>query len=581
MNIFNKFRSLLLPSEKRGAVILIGLMIIGMLLETLGIGLIVPIIGLLMQDDLANQYSLVASLYAYFDYPSQTQVIVAAMATLALVYAAKNLFLAFLGWKQARFAYGVQKQLSQRLFKIYLSQPYQFHLQRNSAQLIRNATVETNMLTVSISAFLLIMTETFVIAGIAILLICFEPLGAILVVSILAIAGFVFLKITRSRIARWGAARQHHDGMRIQHLQQGLGGVKDVLLLGRAENFLSQYAIHNAESARVAGQQIGLQHIPRLALEFLAVSGLAILVVVMLKQGGDINKILPTIGLFAAAAFRLLPSANRMLQSIQTVRFAIPIINLLHDELKLESQQKVDAISTELKLNQKLEVRNLSFSYPNTDKKALDDVSLEISKGASVGFIGSSGSGKSTLVDLILGLMPPSMGEIKVDGRNIHENIRDWQSQIGYVPQSIYLTDDTLRRNVAFGLPDDQINDEAVTRAIKAAQLDTFVATLESGLNTLVGERGVRLSGGQRQRIGIARALYHDPEILVLDEATSALDTETECDVMSAIEAMHGSKTIIIVAHRLSTVSNCDRLYQFEMGRLVNTKNAPKIHVVN
>ncbi|WP_254258512.1 ABC transporter ATP-binding protein [Methylovorus sp. MM2] len=541
-----------------------------MALETLGIGLVIPLVGLMMQDDLANRYVFVARVYDKLGDPSQPELVMWGMLFLVTVYGVKNLFLAFLAWRQARFAFGVQEQLSQRLFDIYLGQQYTFHLLRNSAQLIRNVTIETNLLTISISAFLLIMTEALVIIGIAVLLLCIEPVGAVLVVSILAIAGYGFLKLTRNKIMRWGTTRQYHDGMRIQHLQEGLGGVKDVLLLGRGINFLKEYATHNSKSARVAGQQVGLQQMPRLGLEFLAISGLSMLVVIMIRQGGKIENVLPILGLFAAAAFRLLPSANRMLQSIQTVRYGIPIIDTLYEELKL----KIDGHDTKptctMPFIQELQVRNLTFMYPNTTSPALNNISLNIRKGESIGFIGTSGSGKSTLVDIIMGLLVPNIGEVVVDGQEITKNLRGWQSKIGYVPQSIYLTDDTLRRNIAFGLADDQIDESAVMRAIKAAQLDEFITSLEIGLDTIVGERGVRLSGGQRQRIGIARALYHDPQVLILDEATSALDTTTEEGIMEAIEALHGAKTIIIVAHRLSTVENCDRLYRLALGSLVD-----------
>lgn len=569
MEIFHKFRSLLTKAEQRGALVLLCMMVVGMMLETLGVGLVVPLIGLMMQDDIATKYPFVTNLFIMLDKPSQSEIILWAMLFLVSIYGIKNLFLALLAWRQARFAFSVQKHTSQRLFEIYIKQPYKFHLLRNTAQLIRNITVETNLLTNSISAFLICTTEALVVVGIAILLLWIEPLGAILVVSTLVIAGYGFLKLTRKRIMRWGAARQYHEGMRIQHLQQGLGGVKDVLLLGRVENFLNEYALHNSESAKVAGQQIGLQQMPRLCLEFLAIVGLAMLVFIMIKHGGDVKSVLPTLGLFAAAAFRLLPSANRMLQSIQTVRYGIPIIETLHNEFELERDIEDDKEISAMQFIHDIQINNLTFTYPNATTPALKNINLNIRKSQSVGFIGTSGSGKSTLVDVIMGLLIPKEGEVLVDGQKISTNIRGWQSQIGYVPQAIYLTDDTLRRNVAFGLADDEIDELAVNRSLKAAQLDEFIRCLDKGLDTIVGERGVRLSGGQRQRIGIARALYHDPQVLVLDEATSALDTSTEEGVMTAIDALHGTKTIIIVAHRLSTVTHCDRLYRFEHGRLV------------
>lgn len=569
MDIFLKFFNLLTGTEQRNAVILLCFMFVGMVLETLGIGLVIPLIALMMQDNVSEKYPIIEQIFDLLGNPTQSEIIIFAMFMLVGVYGIKNLFLAFLSWHQARFAYGVQRQVSQRLFNTYVSQPYIFHLQRNSAQLIRNATVETNLLTLSISAFLLIMTESLIVMGIAVLLVLIEPLGAILVVSTFFVAGYGFLKLTRSRVVHWGSARQLHDGMRIQHLQQSLGGIKDVILLGRSESFQKHYHFHNSESAKVAGKQIGLQYIPRLCLEFLAVAGLALLVLVMIRQGRELASILPTLGLFAAAAFRLLPSANRMLQSIQTVRYGIPIINTLHEEFMLKAEETADVSTQPLQFINKIQIKNLNFSYPSSSTQALTNINMQVNKGTSVGFIGTSGSGKSTLVDIFMGLLTPQNGEILVDDKNILSNIRGWRMQVGYVPQTIFLTDDTLRRNIAFGLPDDQINEIFVKRSIKAAQLEDFTNSLMDGLDTVVGERGVRLSGGQRQRIGIARALYHDPQVLILDEATSALDTATEEGVMAAIEALHGVKTIIIVAHRLSTVKHCDKLYRFEQGQLV------------
>jgi ATP-binding cassette, subfamily B, bacterial PglK len=307
-----------------------------------------------------------------------------------------------------------------------------------------------------------------------------------------------------------------------------------------------------------------------LLLELLAVIGFAMLVVVMLQLGRQLDTLIPILGLFAAAAFRLLPSVNRILNGVQSVQFALPTIDIIDREVRqLEDTPVPQRGALLMPFQKELMLSNVSFQYSGADGPALTDVSLTIPPGCSVGFVGSSGAGKSTLVDLILGLLTPGSGRITVDGVDIQSNIRGWQDQIGYVPQVIYLTDDTLRRNVAFGLNDEEIDEQAVLRAIRAAQLEDFVAGLSQGLETEVGERGVRLSGGQRQRIGIARALYHNPPVLVLDEATSSLDLATEQGVMAAVNALHGEKTVLIVAHRISTVSQCDWLYKLERGKIV------------
>ena len=570
MNVYSKIYALLTPKERRGALVLFVLMVVGMLLETLGISLIIPAITLMMQGDLIAKYPAISPVLGLLGASSQTELIKVAMLGLVGVYLVKNLFLAFLIQNQTHFSFDVQANMSQRLFTIYLRQPYTFHLQRNSAEFIRNIAGEVGQFSGILISTLMLTTELMVLAGIAVLLLLVEPVGALIVSIVLGGAGWGFHYITRERITRWGEERQIHDGLRTQHLQQGLGGAKDVILLGRESDFLAQYQVHNVKGTRVSKQQTTLQGFPRLMFEFLAAAGLAILVLTMVSQGRDMASIVPTLGLFAAAAFRLMPSINRVLAAVQALRYTLPAVNTLYDEFNLNfikpnSQQ----ISNSKPFAQEISLCNVTYHYPGVSSLALDGISINIRKGESVGLIGPSGSGKSTLVDVILGLLAPSGGHVMVDGCDLQQGLRQWQDHIGYVPQAIYLTDDTLRRNVAFGLANEQIDDKAVIRAVKAAQLEDFISTLPQGLATIVGERGVRLSGGQRQRIGIARALYHDPEILVLDEATSALDNATEQGVMEAVAALKGSKTIIVVAHRLSTVANCDRLYRLGRGKIV------------
>lgn len=564
-----KLWALLTSQERRGAVALLGFILIGMVLETLGIGLVIPALALMKQSDLAARYPALVPWLNRLSNPSHEQLVLAGMLTLVGVYAFKALFLAFLAWRQARFVFGLQANLSQRLFTGYLRQPYTFHLQRNSAQLIRNVTGEVGLLSGSLSAGLTVLTEILVMLGISVLLCAVEPLGTLFVVSTLGLAGWGFHRLTRGRILRWGKARQLHDGLRIQHLQQGLGGAKDVKLFGRENDFLAQYRVHNVGSARVGQRQTILQQLPRLWLELLAVIGLAALVIVMIGQGKPLEALLPTIGLFAAAAFRLMPSVNRTLGAMQKMRYVLPVIDTLHSEIRLVDGTQAPQHGEPLSFRRELTLDQVSFRYPSVEALALCGVSLSIPRGVSVGFVGQSGAGKSTLADIILGLLTPESGTVKVDGTDIQTNLRGWQDLIGYVPQTIFLTDDTLRRNVAFGLPNEQIDEAAVWRATRAAHLEAFVNDLPQGLDTVVGERGIRLSGGQRQRIGIARALYHDPQVLVLDEATSSLDTVTEQGVMKAVRALQGGKTILIVAHRLSTVKHCDYLFHLEGGQVV------------
>lgn len=542
-----------------------------MVLETLSLGMVIPAVAMMSQSDLGTKYPLVATLHDNFRNLTQEQLIIAGMLMLVGIFTIRGLFLGFLAWRQMKFIYGVQAELSQRLFIGYLRQPYTFHLQRNSANLIRNVVNEVTVLTLTgLMYAMMFLTEFLVLIGISILLFVVEPLGALLVISTLCLAGWGFSRLTHSYILRWGKARQYHDGLRIQHLQQGLGGVKDVKLLGRESDFIAQYQLHNVGTTQVGARQATLQALPRLWLELLAVTGLAALVLVIIGQGKSIETLLPTLGLFAAAAFRLMPSVNRVIGAIQGVRFALPVIENIHNEFNMLDTTDASQMNSPLPFKNNLTLDQVSFNYPSTETLALRSVSLSIAQGASVGFIGESGAGKSTLVDIILGLLAPVSGAVKIDGIDIQTNIRGWQDQIGYVPQSIFLTDDTLRRNVAFGIPSEQIDDAAVWHAIQSAQLEQFVEGLPDRLETIVGERGVRLSGGQRQRIGIARALYHEPSVLVLDEATSSLDTDTESEVMDAVRALKGNKTLIIIAHRLSTIEHCDHLFRLEQGRLVN-----------
>lgn len=581
LSTVQKMLGLLSSVERRRAIVLLGFMLIGMVLETLGVGLVIPALALLTQKDFAHHYPTLQPIFQVLGNPNQQSLVIGGMLMLVGVYFVKTCFLALLAWRQVRFAYGLQAQLSQRLFEVYLRQPYTFHLQRNSAQLINTVNEVSSFTSNGIMPSMTLLTEGLVLFGLCMLLLAVEPLGTLIVVSILGVATFGFNRVTGARITKWGEARLHHDGLRIQHMQQGLGGIKDAILLGRVESFLGQYRTHNWQSVQVGQFQSTLQQMPRLWMELLAVSGLAILVISMLKQGGALESVLPVLGLFAAAAFRLIPSVNRILGAVQLLRYGLPVIDVLHKEFNLMTTGMPASRKSAMSFNNSLELNQVTYTYPCATRPALKNITLAIKRGESIGFIGTSGAGKSTLVDILLGLLTPDAGEVRVDGKNIQKNLRGWQDQIGYVPQSIFLTDDTLRRNVAFGLENEQIDDSAVRRAIMSAQLSEFIECLPDGLETIVGERGVRLSGGQRQRIGIARALYHDPAVLVLDEATSSLDTSTEQDVIQAVNALHGKKTILIVAHRLSTIEHCDQLYRLEYGCLVVDGNLKKLGEFN
>ena len=541
-------------------------MLFGTFLETFSLGLVVPAVGLLTQPNYLKRFPKIDK---FLGFPTEVQFVFGAMAFLVVVYIAKTAFLIWSLWVQRGFSNSVTTRIGKQLFEIYLRQPYSFHLRRNSALLIRNSQNSGLLMAGIIDPLLTIISDALVTLGLFVLLMLLEPRGTIVTVTVFGVSAWLFRQFTNQRIRRWGEAQNFHKGMILQHLQQGFGGVKDVKVLGREDHFVAQYTEHLTGNAFVLRRFSVAQALPRFGLEILTVIGLAVLVVTMVGSGRELTAILPVLGLFGAAAFRLLPAVNRVINNLQTINLSRPMVDDLYRDFALPSFVSRSR-SKHKNFNNKIEVHDISFTYESGPSPALTNVSLHVCGGEAVGLIGPSGSGKSTLVDVVLGLLTPESGQVLVDNTDIQLDLRGWQDQIGYVPQSIYLTDDTLRRNVAFGLPKGEIDDGAVLAAIRSAQLEDFVATLPAGLETVVGERGIRLSGGQRQRIGIARALYHNPSVLVLDEATSSLDTETEHGVMQAVRALQGDKTVIIVAHRLSTVEYCDSLYRLEDARIVD-----------
>ena len=552
--------------ERRRLIWIFLLMLVGTVLETASLGLVVPLVGLLTSPNYLEKFPKIND---FLGHPTETQFIVGTMSFLVFVYLIKSVILIWSTWVQRGYSMSVTTRIGTNLYETYLGQPYSFHLQRNSAMLIRNSQNSALFMAGILDPILIISSDILVTFGLFALLIALEPIGTIVTVLIFGFASLLFRKFTNVRIKKWGEAQLFHKGMILQHLQQGFGGVKDVKILGAEAHFVSQYEEHLGRFSAVQRRFSVAQVLPRFGLEVLTIIGLAVLVSMMIVLGSELTEILPVLGLFGASAFRLLPAVNRMINNFQLVNVSRPQVADIFSDLSLSSKSLGSGVN-HFGFERDVSVSGVSFSYEASSHQALSDITIFISQGEAVGLVGPSGSGKSTLVDILLGLLEPSSGRVLVDGRNIHENLRGWQNHIGYVPQSIFLTDDTLRRNVAFGLPKDKIDEDAVKSAIRSAQLEEFVASLPEGMETVVGERGVRLSGGQRQRIGIARALYNNPDVLVLDEATSSLDTETEHGVMQAVQALQGDKTVIIVAHRLSTVEYCDRLYRLENAHIVD-----------
>jgi ATP-binding cassette, subfamily B, bacterial PglK len=561
---------LLRPPQRRGVFHLLLLMLLGMLLEILGVGLVIPAMALLAARDPAAQVPALRAVLAAFGNPSGELLAIVGVLLLVVVFTFKSMFLGLVAWRQVRFAHAVEADLAQRLFERYLTQPYSFHLQRNPAHLTNRAIIDVNLAAdLGLNQALTLLADTIVLSGLAVFLVVIEPLGTVVVALAVGMPAWALYAVTRRSTTRWGSVRQVRAELEMQHLQQGLGAAKDVILLGREGEFLEHHRRHNSARLRAAERQAFVQRMPRLALELFVVMGLAALTLTMIAQGTDLDAVVPMLGMFAVAAFRISPSVARMLNALHMIQYAGPAIAAVSEDFTSLASPDRDSSRAGPAPPQKVELCAVTYSYPGAARQAVDDVSLTIRKGETIGIVGASGSGKTTLVDLLLGLLTPDSGEVRVDGVDIHTDVRAWQSVIGYVPQTIFLTDDTIRRNVAFGLGDEAIDEPAVRRAIAAAQLQELVAVLPAGLDTTLGDRGLRLSAGQRQRIGIARALYHDPSVLVLDEATASLDTRTEADVMGAIRALRGYKTIVIVAHRTSTVEQCDRVYQLNQGRMV------------
>lgn len=556
--------------QKQTLIILLGLMSVSSVLEAAGFGILFPVLLLLSDDSMGGSQWFREAASRWTGVTSPANLVLIVLWGFAAFSVFKSVFVVWVAWCQSKFVADCQMSLSIRLFRGYLREPWSFHLKRNSAELIRNVGTESYQVAVALQFVLASLTELLLVLSTTIVLLFIEPLGMIVSSAILFVAGVTFYWSIRQRLLHWGRQRQIHAKELTMHLQQGLGGAKDIILLNRVEYFVKSYQEHSIASAIIQRKVLLTQALPRHWLEFLGALALTVLISILIVRGMPLSQVVPTVGLFAAAAFRLIPSVNRLMMGAQSIRFMQSSVEIVLNELK-EDIGAAPNSRAEFSIEKEIELKNVTFAYDADIAPAIRDVSFVIPSGQSVGFVGGSGAGKSTLVDIVLGLLVPTEGSVLVDGAPMVSNIRGWQKNVGYVPQSIYLTDDTLRRNVAFGLADEEIDEARVKHAVEKAQLLGFVSTLPDGLNTIVGERGVRLSGGQRQRIGIARALYNDPKVLVLDEATSALDNSTEAEVMEAIRALKGSRTIIIVAHRLSTVAHCDQLFHFESGRLVGT----------
>jgi ATP-binding cassette subfamily C protein len=562
---------------------LLALMSLGAAFEALGIAAVLPFVALLDDPQAVQRYAILRWLYRLSGLASSRVFLIWCGVGLIAVYSLKALYLAGLSYLQYRFIVQAQVALSRRLLSAYLASPYAFHLQRNSAELQRvlNSDVLLVFNNVLVPTFRMLI-ELMVVGAVMLMLLIVAPVPALLAIVVLGGTSVGFYAAIRKMTAAFGRAQTTRFGEMIQWVNQALGSVKEAKVLGRERFFVDAYARSSAEYARAARFFGTANELPRLGIESFAVVGMLLVIVLLLLREQDLQRLIPTFGLFALAAVRLMPSLNRIVAGVTALRFFRASIDALYQDLAdLEARPAAapadqpaamaarPAVPGGARLARAIEFRRVSFRYPGRHALALDDVSLTIERGQSVAFVGPSGSGKSTLIDVMLGLLPATAGQVRVDGVDIHDDLGTWQSQIGYVPQSVYLLDDTIRRNIAFALADELVDDRRVWDALAAAQLADLVGGLPERLDTLVGEQGVRLSGGQRQRIGIARAIYHDPAVLVLDEATSAIDSETEGAILREIASADRGRTVILIAHRHTTIERCDTIFLMKSGRLV------------
>ena len=570
--MYKKLSYIFSKRDKYKIALLLCIMVAGSFLELLGVAVFQPFVNIIMMPDSIQENPYLARIYQMFGCSTTESFLTVVALGIIVIYVVKNVYL----WVEQnlilKFTYGVQQKLSTRLLTTYLAEPYTFHLNKNIAELQRSMQEDTGLFTQVLMHTLQLIAEVVVCVVLGIYLFSVSNSITVVIVGLLILCVVLFTKLTKRFTEELGKESQLYKGKLYQWVNQSLGGVKEVKVLNREDFFISSY--RDYYTLYIKGVRINrlLSISPKYMVEAVCMTGLLIAIILKLNFGhGELDTFIPQLATFAVAAFRLLPSVGRINEHVNNILYAVPSVDLIYGDLKgIEDYQesKGEEEGKEWSFEHGITAKHITYAYPNTDTNVLEDASCVIPKGKTVAFIGSSGAGKTTMADIILGLLAPQRGKILVDDIDVFKNLTMWHHQIGYIPQVIYLSDDTIRNNIAFGIHEDQIDEEAVRTALKKAQLAEFVDTLPDGLDTIVGDRGVRLSGGQRQRIGIARALYHDPEILVLDEATSALDNETETAVMEAIESLQGSKTMIIIAHRLTTIQNADIIYEVGDGKV-------------
>ena len=579
-SLFAKLKMIFPRKERRYFILLFFLILLGTAFDFMGVSLILPLVNLLISpEQLASRgwYRLLTRLLPIQD--TNTMLLVLVLLIIA-VYVVKNLYHIYMSVVQGIFLARNRINTSAKLLDCFMRKPYTFHLQHNSAEVIRAINSDVSSAYDIVSSIMSLLTNILITGLLIVYLVLVDPWLTLSIVAGLALYSVTYFLIVRKKLKAAGEESREITVRMIKAIVQAVGGIKEVKVMGRERYFVDSYAENGEAYVRVRRRLSILSGVPPRLLEILCVSGVLGLVAVKIGLRQDLSSIVGSLSAFAVAAMKLMPSAKSINSTINGISYQMPGLNavceLIDDNWGTDIGKAALASENRNRSRQNrladIRVEGVSFRYPDTEEAVLREVELTVKAGTSVGIVGVTGAGKTTLVDIILGLLEPQEGRVLYDGKDIRENYEDWQARIGYIPQNIYLTDETIRENVALGLYPEQIDDAQVWKALDQAQLGDFVRGLKDGLDTRIGEMGVRLSGGQRQRIGIARALYYDPDVLFLDEATAALDTATEKAVMAAVNALSREKTCIIIAHRLTTIEDCDAVYEVRDGKVTRQR---------
>jgi ATP-binding cassette subfamily C protein len=563
--------------ERTEGTILLFAMAFGALLEVVGIGLILPYIAILKDPRVVLDAPMAQPFLSFLKIRDAQQLMITLGLGLVGAFAVKSGYQVLLNRWLYGYVFETYNRLCRHLLTGYLNAPYTFHLQRNSAEVIKMVTQTVQRFIVGfLIGLLVVLKELLVVVALTVLLVFVDPVATLGALLVLGVPTALIYHLMRHRLAESGRAAEASMGSLIQWTEQSISGIKETLVMGRASFFIERQSHYVRRLTGALRSLMFLSTIPQQLIDTLAISAMIALILIMLARGQDMQSMLPVLGIFAMGAIRLLPSTTRIANRLADLRYHHAATELIFDELRATHGDRPAAVrAQELSLVEGFEsslvLQHVSYRYASIPHSAIQNISLEIPKGSWVGLIGATGAGKTTLIDLILGLLTPTSGRILIDGQDMKDNVAGWQRHLGYVPQHVYLMDDTIRRNVAFGSSDQDIDDKRVWLALRSAQVEKLVRSLPSGLDTMIGEHGDRLSGGERQRLGIARALYHDPEVLVVDEATANLDNETEAAIVRTLAALKGEKTIIAITHRLSMIKDCDLVYVLRDGKLCNS----------